>query len=66
MSTPAPATIGTEDGRSERTGIVLVFLSAVIFSFGGALARYLDVEDGWTIVFWRSIFAAIFLLGFRL
>ena len=66
MSTPAPATIGTEDGRSERTGIVLVFLSAVIFSFGGALARYLDVEDGWTIVFWRSIFAAIFLLGFML
>ena len=66
MSTPAPATIGTEDGRSERTGIVLVFLSAVIFSFGGALARYLDIEDGWTIVFWRSIFAAIFLLAFML
>ena len=49
MSTPAPATIGTEEGRSERAGILLVFLSAVIFSFGGALARYLDVEDGWTI-----------------
>lgn len=69
MSSPVPpvsTTAAEEDGHTERTGVVLVFLSAVIFSFGGALARYLDVEDGWTIVFWRSLFAALFLLGFML
>lgn len=47
-------------------GIFLVASSAVVWSFGGAIARSLKVDDGWTVVFWRSLFAAGFLLLFML
>jgi len=35
------------DGR----GVLLVFGSAVAWSFGGAIARFLSMPDSWTIVF---------------
>lgn len=47
-------------------GIMLVAGSAVVWSFGGAIARFIQVEDSWSIVFWRSTFAAAFLLVFML
>lgn len=47
-------------------GIALVAAAAIVWSFGGAIARALDVADSWTIVFWRSVFAAAFLLAFML
>jgi drug/metabolite transporter (DMT)-like permease len=50
------------DGR----GVLLVFGSAVAWSFGGAIARFLTVQDSWAVVFWRSVFAASFLLAFML
>ncbi len=49
-----------------RRGAALVFASAAVWSLGGAMARYLSVADSWTIIFWRSVFAALFLLGFML
>lgn len=49
--------------REERLGAVLVFLSALMWSFGGSIARFIAAES-WTIVFWRSVWAAVFLLGF--
>lgn len=45
-------------------GAWLVFGAAAIWSFGGAIARFLDVTDSWTIIFWRSVCAAVFLMGF--
>jgi drug/metabolite transporter (DMT)-like permease len=50
----------------ERRGALLVFGSAAVWSFGGAIARFLEVTDSWVTVFWRSVFAATFLLGFML
>lgn len=50
----------------DKRGALLVFGSAAIWSFGGAIARFLSVTDSWTIIFWRSLFAALFLLGFML
>ncbi len=47
-------------------GAWLVFGSATAWSFGGAIARFLTVGDSWTVVFWRSVFAASFLLAFML
>ena len=47
-------------------GALLVFGSATVWSFGGAIARYLSVTDSWVTVFWRSVFAAAFLLCFML
>ena len=55
----------TAGGTSqEKVGALLVFLSALFWSFGGAIARFLTIEDSWTIVFWRALFAGLFLLGF--
>ena len=50
----------------DRRGALLVFGSAAVWSFGGAIARFLQVSDSWTVIFWRSIAAALFLLGFML
>ena len=52
--------------RDERIGMLLVFLSALCWSFGGTIARFLEVGDSWTVVFWRSFWAAAFLLGYML
>ncbi|MGN6144242.1 MAG: DMT family transporter [Mesorhizobium sp.] len=59
--TAPPAT-----GASERWGSLLVFLSALMWSFGGVIARFIDTQDNWTVVFWRSVWAAAFLIGFML
>lgn len=45
-------------------GIALVAGSAILWSFGGTIARFITVEDSWTVVFWRSYFATVFLLIF--
>jgi drug/metabolite transporter (DMT)-like permease len=50
----------------ERLGFLLVFLSALFWSFGGAIARFIETSDSWTVIFWRSLWAAAFLLGFML
>ncbi len=47
-------------------GAWLVLGSATVWSFGGAIARFLSVTDSWTTVFWRSVFASSFLLAFML
>ena len=52
--------------REERIGCLLVFLSALMWSFGGTIARYIHEQDSWNVVFWRSAWAAIFLIGFML
>ncbi|TIM40617.1 DMT family transporter [Mesorhizobium sp.] len=50
--------------RDERVGFLLIFLSALMWSFGGAIARFIDAGDSWTVVFWRSVWAAAFLICF--
>jgi drug/metabolite transporter (DMT)-like permease len=49
-----------------RLGILLVAGAAVVWSFGGSIARFIQSGDPWTTVFWRSLFAASFLLLFML
>lgn len=44
-------------------GIVLVAASALIWSSGGLIVRSIRDADSWTIVFWRSLTAAAFLLA---
>jgi drug/metabolite transporter (DMT)-like permease len=50
----------------DRAGIFMVAGSALTWSFGGAIARSIGIDDTWTVVFWRSIFACVFLLSFML
>ncbi|RWG90698.1 DMT family transporter [Mesorhizobium sp.] len=52
--------------REERIGMLLVFLSALMWSFGGTIARFIHVGDSWTVVFWRSLWAVAFLIAFML
>ena len=66
LSAPAPPSPAPHAARDERLGFLLVFLSALCWSFGGAIARYLEVGDPWAVVFWRSCWAAVFLLGYMI
>ena len=65
-SVPSPGAPPPVTRREERLGFLLVFLSALFWSFGGAIARFIETPDSWTVVFWRSFWAAAFLLGFML
>lgn len=47
-------------------GILLVAASAFVWSYGGAIQRFIQIDGTWTIVFWRCFFAALFLLGFMI
>lgn len=49
-----------------KSGILLVLGSAIVWSFGGAIARFISVDDIWTIVFWRAGWGALFLICFLL
>lgn len=60
------STIQASQERTERLGFLLVLSSALLWSLGGTFARYVGALDSWTIIFWRSAWAAIFLLGFML
>jgi len=59
-------TVAVTAASQEKVGATLVFLSALFWSFGGAIARFLTIEDSWTIVFYRALFAGLFLVGFLL
>jgi drug/metabolite transporter (DMT)-like permease len=59
---PAPALPG--DATAQRRGLALVALAALIWSTGGLIVRSLEVADVWTTVFWRSAFAALFLVAY--
>ncbi len=52
------------DVASERQGLLLVALAAVLWSTGGLIVRSLESTDVWTTVLWRSVFAAGFLIVF--
>lgn len=61
-----PADTATPGARDERLGILLIVLSAVVWSFGGTIARWIETPDDWTVVFWRSVWAAAFLIAFMI
>ena len=68
MTDTAPPSVAlpSVSPREERIGMLLVFLSALMWSFGGTIARFIHVGDSWTVVFWRSLWAVAFLVAFML
>ena len=66
MSQTLETPTATPSRRDERIGYLLVFLSALVWSFGGSIARFIEAGDSWTVVFWRASWAALFLIGFML
>ena len=63
-ATPSPTATTAVSRGEERLGYLLVFLSALLWSFGGTIARFIDNGDSWTVVFWRSAWAVAFLVCF--
>ncbi|MFO1169693.1 MAG: DMT family transporter [Hyphomicrobiaceae bacterium] len=51
---------------SHLRGIALVVGAALLWSTGGLVVRSLETTDTWTIVFWRSATASLFLLLYML
>lgn len=45
-------------------GLMLVAVAAAFWSIGGLVSRLLEVQDIWTINFWRSLFALLVLVGY--
>ncbi|MEO1199073.1 MAG: DMT family transporter [Pseudomonadota bacterium] len=43
-----------------RTGVILMLISAVAFSTAGLFTKGVSA-DGWSVIFWRGVFAALFL-----
>ena len=64
--TTVPTTPGLPAAHDRQIGMLFVLGSALVWSFGGALARFLSVSDPWSIIFWRSGWAAAFLIGYML
>ncbi|MCU0830264.1 MAG: DMT family transporter [Rhizobiaceae bacterium] len=54
------------DTTQFRTGVLLVIGATLAWSLGGTIDRFITADDPWTIVFWRSVFAGLFILGFML
>jgi drug/metabolite transporter (DMT)-like permease len=65
-SSPATGHDKTGSHSDNRLGFALVLASAVVWSFGGALRHFITTQESWTIIFWRSVWAALFLLIFML
>lgn len=61
-----PSATGVTENGDRALGASLVFLSALFWSFGGAIALFVADVPSWTVVFWRSFWAAAFLLAFML
>jgi|SRR5215831_7160388 len=54
-----------EAGRRHTLGIILNLASAMAYSTSGFYTRLIPL-DPWTILFWRGIFAGLFIAGFIL
>jgi drug/metabolite transporter (DMT)-like permease len=50
-------------GRAQNLGLFLIIMAAAVDSLSGLFTR-LVVADTWTMIFWRGIFAALFVFGF--
>jgi drug/metabolite transporter (DMT)-like permease len=48
---------------SHRRAILFMLVAATCWSSGGYLVRLLSITNAWEIVFWRSLFMALFVAG---
>lgn len=65
-SQASPSPLPAAPAAEERIGFLLVFLAALAWSLGGTIGRFVGENDAWTNVFWRSFWAAVFLVAFML
>jgi drug/metabolite transporter (DMT)-like permease len=58
MSSTTPAA-----AARHRRAIAFMIVAAICWSTGGILVRQLSITNAWEIVFWRSLFMALFVAG---
>jgi len=51
------------DAYGHRKGVLLMIGAGLCWSTGGLLVRNVTLQDPWEIVFWRSVFMVLFMLG---
>ena len=54
---------GTEGPRAHRRAIALMIVAATLWSIAGVVTRQLEFAGRWEVTFWRSFFAAAFVLA---
>ncbi|GIK87883.1 MAG: membrane protein [Betaproteobacteria bacterium] len=58
---PLPHSV--DAARLHRRAILFMVVAPLCWSSGGLLVRLLSFRDAWEIVFWRSLFMALFVAG---
>ena len=51
------------DPRGHRRAIALMVIAATLWSIAGVVTRHLEGAGRWEVTFWRSLFAAVFVLA---
>jgi drug/metabolite transporter (DMT)-like permease len=49
--------------RAHRRAIALMIVAPILWSIAGVVTRHLESAGRWEVTFWRSLFAAIFVLA---
>jgi drug/metabolite transporter (DMT)-like permease len=55
--------MSARDPRAHRRAIALMIAAAMLWSIAGVVTRHLDSAGRWEVTFWRSFFAAVFVLA---
>jgi drug/metabolite transporter (DMT)-like permease len=56
----------SQQNTTFQTGVLLVVAATLCWSFGGAIDRFISAPNTWTVVFWRSVFAGLFIVCFMI
>ena len=51
------------EAHTRRKGVLLMISAGLCWSTGGILVRSVVLTDPWEIIFWRSVFMVIFMMG---
>jgi drug/metabolite transporter (DMT)-like permease len=54
---------GQADPRAHRRAVVLMIVAPMLWSIAGVVTRQLEFAGRWEVAFWRSLFAALFVLA---
>jgi len=54
---------GAADPRAHRRAIALMITAPTLWSMAGVVTRHLEFAGRWEVTFWRSVFAALFVLA---
>ena len=55
--------MNVRDPRAHRRAIALMIVAATLWSIAGVVTRQLESTGRWEVTFWRSLFAAMFVLA---